>query len=151
MKITVTPPDTPLMIDRVWAIRMTIKSFKGRRNVEVHLFRPEWTPAEETAYDWDSLLADNDDQGCRKLVLEAFTPEERDSIVDYLKRRYSTRLTAIDCRPLNFPIPAGLPALCTLDESKNIGFIRFEKIPAYDLALPLHGLFNLDEHPPIVE
>ncbi|WP_018125453.1 hypothetical protein [Desulfovibrio oxyclinae] len=153
MEITVIPPDSPLLIDRAWAIRMTIKSFKGRRNVEVHLFRPDWDSGEETSYDWQALVVNSDDpEGqCRRLVLEAFTAQERDSIVEYLKERYSTRLSAITCMPLKFPVPEGLPALCSVDESKNVGFIRFEKIPAYDLGIPLRGLYNLDEHPPIVE
>lgn len=153
MKITVTPPESPLLIDRAWAIRMTIKSFKGRRNVDVHLFRPEWEPGEESAYDWDNLFngPTSPDDDCRRLVLEAFTAEERDTIIEYLKERYSTRISEVTCNALTFPVPLNLPALCSMNETKNVGFIRFEKIPAYSLPIPLRGLYNLDDHPPIVD
>ncbi len=157
MKITVIDPPAPPAAQRCHAVSMVIKSFKGRRDVEVHLFRREWDPAEEASYDWDALLGAPLEGGpaspeqTRQVLLESFTAEERDRIIDYLKDQYATRLSSITSRPLDLPVPMGLPPLCSLSEGKNIGFIRFEKIPSYSLGLPMHGLYDLSRHPPLVE
>ena len=41
MEIDVVPADFNLRVDRAWTVSMVIKSFKGRKDVNVHLFRPE--------------------------------------------------------------------------------------------------------------
>jgi hypothetical protein len=136
---------------------MVIKSFKGRRDVAVHLFRPMWDPEEEEAIDWDKLLAAPgmseapEAAGSRKVVLEALTPEERDAIVAYLAKHYESRLEEITAAPIPFPIPIGLMALSDLSEGKSIGFIHFERIPHFDLGFALRGFYDLSQHPPIVE
>ncbi len=110
---------------------MVIKSFKGRRDVEVHLFRGTWTTEDEKGEDWTALLSSSDSSDnkadSRRVVMEAFTETERDRIVSYLKEQYSTRLTAIRSRPLSFPVPEGMPGLSQLEAGKNVGFIEFEK------------------------
>lgn len=156
MDLNIAEPFAPLPVERAYALSMTIKSFKGRRDVEVHLFRPCWDPAEEAGYDWNALLGEpmpgsNDPESSRKVILESFTRAERDQIVSYLKAHYVSRLEAITSAPLDFPVPRGLPPLCSLTEGKSIGFIRFEKIPHYDLPVPLRGLYDLSQHRPIVE
>ena len=157
MEILVIDPTAPLPVDRAWTLAMTIKSFKGRRDVQVHLFRPAWDPAEEAACPWGSLLgeaipgAPGDEASTRKVVLEAFTAAERDQVLDFLKTQYATRLSRIESRPLAFPVPVGLPALSDATESKSIGLIRFEKIPSCTLTLPLRGLYDLSAHPPMVD
>jgi hypothetical protein len=146
-----------LPIDRAFALSMTIKSFKGRRDVEVHLFRHTWDPEEEEAIDWDKLLAAQgmseaeEAAGSRHVILEALTAEERDSIVGYLKAHYANRLSAITSMPIPFPVPIGLVALSDMSEGKTIGFIHFERIPHFDLKIPLRGFYDLGQHPPIVE
>lgn len=55
MDIQIIQGGKDLPIDRAHALSMTIKSFKGRRDVEVHLFRHTWDPEEEEAIDWDKL------------------------------------------------------------------------------------------------
>jgi len=156
MNINITPPLSAPPIERANVLSFTVKTFKGRRNVEVHLFRAAWQPSEENALDWESLLGDpieperNDPTGSRKVVLEAFTDAERDSIINYLKDQYSTRITSISSMPMSFPIPLGLPSLSGAQEGKNIGFIDFAKIPSYPLDIPLKGLYDLGQHKPIV-
>lgn len=149
--------ESQLPIDRAYALSMTVKSFKGRRDVEVHLFRSAWDPEEEEAMDWDKLLAAQnmgeapEAAGSRKLVLEALTRQERDAIVDYLKEHYAGRLSAINSAPIPFPVPIGLMGLTELSEGKSFGFIHFDRIPHYTLGIPLRGFYDLSQHPPIVE
>jgi len=146
-----------LPIDRAYALSMTIKSFKGRRDVEVHLFRHAWDPEEEEAVEWDQLLAEKgmseaeEASGSRRVILEALTAEERDRIVDYLKEHYTGRLTGVCSMPIPFPVPVGLVALSDMSEGKTIGFIHFERIPHFNLGIALRGFYDLGQHPPIVE
>lgn len=157
MDITITNPETTLPVDRAYVISMVIRSFKGRRDVEVHLFRSQWDPAEYEAMDWDRLLGaclegtSGDPEGSRRLILEAFTEAERDTIVEYLKTQYSTRLTAINSSPVPFPVPVGLTGLTQIPGSKSAGFIEFSKIPSYPLDIPLKGFYDLNLHPPLVD
>lgn len=157
MEITLIAPESPLPIDRAYALSMTIKSFKGRRDVEVHLFRSAWDPEEEEAIDWDRLLAAPnmgeapEAAGSRRVVLESLMPDERDKVVAYLKEHYANRLTGIFSAPIPFPVPIGLMALSDLSEGKSIGFIHFERIPHFDLGFALRGFYDLSQHPPIVE
>lgn len=145
-------------IQRGYAVSMVIRSFKGRRDVEVHLFRPKWQSEEENEISWDNLFgspatldAIPDEKKDRKIILEAFTKAERDQVVDYLKEHYSSRLESIFSTPLEFPVPAGLPPLSTITEGKDIGLIRFEKVPHFNLPFALRGLYNLGAHRPLVE
>ncbi len=157
MDIQIIKAGKDLPIDRAHALSMTIKSFKGRRDVEVHLFRHAWDPEEEQAIDWDQLLAAQgmseaeEASGSRRVILEALTAEERDRIVDYLKEHYAGRLTSILSMPVPFPVPVGLVALSDMSEGKTIGFIHFERIPHFDLGIALRGFYDLGQHPPIVE
>lgn len=154
MDINITASDPSSPTRNVNSISMTIKSFKGRKDVEVHLFRGSWSTADEAAEDWAAILAEaesNDPEPSRTVVMEAFSDNERDLIVDYLKRQYSTRLSAIRSIPLSFPVPAGLSGLSLCQSDKDVGFIEFDKIPSYSLDIPLKGLYDLSQHPPIVE
>jgi hypothetical protein len=152
-----TPP-----FERAYVVSVVIRSFKGRRDVEVHLFRPadassDGGAAEGAGYPWDRLLGEpvepgrDDPEGSRKMVLESFTRDERDRLVEYLKERYADRLEAIESRALDFPVPLGLAPLSSVPEGKSIGFIRFDAIPNYTLDFPVRGLYDLARHRPIVE
>ncbi|MBU1039937.1 MAG: hypothetical protein KKF77_02410 [Proteobacteria bacterium] len=157
MDIQIITAGKDLPIDRAYALSMTIKSFKGRRDVEVHLFRHAWDPEEEEAVEWDQLLAEKgmseaeEASGSRRVILEALTAEERDRIVDYLKEHYTGRLTGVCSMPIPFPVPVGLVALSDMSEGKTIGFIHFERIPHFNLGIALRGFYDLGQHPPIVE
>ncbi len=158
MDMNIVYPAKKPFLDRSFALSMTIKSFKGRRDVEVHLFRHAWDQSEEKSINWDAVIGESFEQdtglppeSSRKIILESFTAEERDTIIEYLKDQYATRLSAITSLPLDLPVPAGLPSLSSMSESKSVGFIRFEKIPSYPLEYPLRGLYDLSQHKPIVE
>lgn len=156
MDISIIQPDSPPPVPFAHSLSMVIKSFKGRKNVEVHLFRGKWNADQENDIDWHSLIAHEDcspadTEGGRAIVMEAFSSEERDRIINYLKEQYSTRLSAITSTPLSFPVPAGLTGLSQLPPSKSVGMIDFLKIPSYPLDIPLKGLYDLSQHPPIVE
>jgi hypothetical protein len=157
MEVNISEPHTPPPIDRAYVISMTIISFKGRRDVQVHLFRPAWDPEEEKGMPWDKLLgepvseeADADPVQSRKVIMEAFTREERDEIVDYLKSRYSSRLKSIDSAPFEFPLPTGLPPLSGLSAGEHFGIMKLEIVPNYPLPYPVHGFFDLSAHQPIM-
>ncbi len=158
MEIEIFESEDKLPVDRAYSLSMVIRSFKGRRNVEAHLFRPQWDPAEETAYAWDTLLGPPvepslpaDPATSRKVVLESFTQAERDQLVLYLAEHYADRLVSLESAPLDFPVPMGLPALSDMDEGKTVGLIRFEKVPHFKLAFPVHALYDLSRHRPVVE
>ena len=153
MDITITEATSTPPTPYANTISMTIRSFKGRRDVEVHLFRRAWDENDEQAQDWNAIIspAPSDDDPSRNVVMEAFTDEERDQLVNYLKEQYSTRLTAIRARPLFFPVPSGMTGLSQVQPGKNIGFIEFVRIPSYSLDIPLMGFYDLSQHPPLVE
>ncbi|MFW5486896.1 MAG: hypothetical protein ACNI3A_00470 [Desulfovibrio sp.] len=156
MELNILDHDFPPEIDRGFTLSMVIKSFKGRKNVEVHLFRPEWPEEDNNAYRWDKMLGDpvdpthTDPIGSRQVFLETFGPGERDNIVEFLQKQYGERLASITSMPLSFPIPLGMTPLSAVGEGKNIGLIRFEKLPSYTLGIPMHGLFDLSQHEPLV-
>jgi hypothetical protein len=158
MDIDIATPDRALPVERAWVISMTIKSFKGRKDVEVHLFRPDYDTAEAEGYDWDALLGDPvhpelpvDLQASRRVLLEAFTPEERDQVLEYLKSTYEDRVSQVVAAPMDLPIPLGLPPLSDIPEGKSIGFIRFDKLPNYSLPFGLRGFYDLAQHEPLVQ
>tara|TARA_Y100001954_G_scaffold238583_1_gene306939 strand:+ start:112067 stop:112492 length:426 start_codon:yes stop_codon:yes gene_type:complete len=136
-----------------YSISMVIKSFKGRRDVEVHLFRSTWDTIDASDLDWDTLISgqQGENDSSRNVILETFSSEERDTIINYLKEQYSTRITAIRSTPIELPVPSGMTGLSQIAPNKSIGIIEFEKIPSYSLGLPMKGLYDLDRHPPIVE
>ena len=77
MEVLIYPPMSTVSVDRGWVISMVIKSFKGRRDVEVHLFRPDYDPEEAKAYDWVRLIGDpvspgasDDPTSARQILLE---------------------------------------------------------------------------------
>ncbi len=156
MEINIIPPESSLPLARAFVLNMVIKSFKGRKDVEIHLYRPQWDPSEEDAYNWDTVIqkspgqAQNEMINSRQVILESFVLEERDSILDYLKSRYFQKLKVINSAPLPFPLPAGLTPLSMMPENNNYGRIRLERVPRYPLAFPVHGFYDLSAHSPIL-
>ena len=148
-----TPP-----VDRAYVISMVIKSFKGRRDVEAHLFRPEYDPEDLKGYDWVKLIgdpaqpgADDDPATAQKILLESFSSAERDQVLQFLQDCYADRVSKVSVHTLDFPIPTGLPCLSGIPEGKTIGLIRFEKIPSCALPFKMHGLYDLAQHEPLVQ
>lgn len=157
MQIHSVASERPLPADRAYVISVIINSFKGRKNVEVHLFRPECDQSEYDEYVWEHLLGDsvepgcNDPEGSKKVLLEAFTQQERDQIFEYIQEHYRDRISEVSARPMSFPIPVGLPPLSSIPEGKSIGIIRFSDIPNYSLPFPVHGLYDLSQSEPLLE
>ncbi|MGX9366690.1 hypothetical protein ACTVJH_11725 [Desulfoplanes sp. PS50] len=160
MHIDSIEPNQPLPAERGYVLSMVIRTFKGRRDVEVHLYRSNWDKAEMNDYEWDKLLGGTierkdgqsvDPEGSKKVLLEAFTRKERDQVIDYLANRYASRLTKLTAAPLGFPIPKGLVPLSSFSEGKTIGTIKLDKIPNYTLPFPIRGLYDLSRHKPLVE
>lgn len=158
MQLNIVAPERETPVPRAHVVSMTIKTFKGRRNVEFHLYRAAWGSDELQRYDWDALLgrvehpeSGIDPENSRKVLLEAFTPEERDQLLEYVRHRYGPKLESIFSCTLNFPIPRGLAALSDIAEGKSVGRIRLDNVPNYTLSFPVHGLFDLSQHEPILE
>lgn len=156
MEINIVAPEQDLPLERVYVVNMNIKSFKGRKNVEVHLFRGYWDQQEVEAYDWPRILGkslqemDDGEKDAVRVIMEAFNRSERDQLVQYLQNRYAGRLTAINSATLPFPVPSGLAPLTAMPEDENLGRIRLEKVPNYPLDFSVHGFYDLSAHPPIL-
>lgn len=148
--------------NRIYTMSIIIRSFKGRKHVQAHLFRSDIPEAELQ----DTNLLRCIDTDCEKhklepyltgtledtkqMVLESFTEEERDAIINYLEERYDTRLEGISVAPLSFPVPQGTMPLATIPEGKSMGFIRFDNMPGYPLKFKFRGFYDLDLHEPNV-
>lgn len=158
MDLNIVAPDREPPVPRAYVLTMTIKSFKGRRNVDVHLYRADWKPDEMEQYEWGELLggvehpeAGIDPENSRKVLLEAFTTQERDQLLEYLRHRYGPKLESIASCAMSFPIPRGLAALSDVPEGKSVGRIRLDNVPNYNLPFAVHGLYDLNQHDPILE
>ncbi|MFW6323920.1 MAG: hypothetical protein ACOC0U_02550 [Desulfovibrionales bacterium] len=154
MKVNDITPASSLPTIRNTVVSITIKSFKGRRDVDVHLFRAKWDPEEMATIDWPHVLeetAQNEQtERSKQFLMEAFTRQEKETLVRYLMERYSDRLSEITASPLTFPIPTGIAPLSRIPLGSDIGVIRFERIPNYTLPFIVHGLYDLSQHRPLV-
>lgn len=156
MEILRQESTTVPLCPRAYAATISIRVFKGRKDVLTHLFRPAWPAQEEDSCPWDELIHSGPDQtprstrgDSRAVVMESFTREELDAIVTYLAGRYADRLTAITTSSLSFPLPAGLLPLRAMPEGKDMGRIRFEIVPGYSLPFTVHGFYDLSQHKPM--
>jgi hypothetical protein len=154
------PPDAPL--DRIYIVTLTMHTFKGRRNVEAHLFRAESDPAEMESLRNKGLVgkpcAEADDSqaphgtedDALQTVLEAFTAEEGNLLLDYLKARYAEQIARVTVCPLELPVPLGVVPLSAIPEGKTMGFIRFDAVRDSPLPFAVRGFYDLDAHEPLV-
>lgn len=156
MELNVVEPEKILPIERAFAVSMVINVFKGRKNVAVHLYRPDVDP-DSLGCDFDKITGDllhpeltAGPESVRKIAAESFTRTERIALVDYLLARYGDKVSRIDAVPLEFPIPMGMLALSEIPEGKTIGVLRLEKTPNYPLEFPVHGFYDLAQHEPLV-
>ena len=139
---------------RGYVAEICIRSFKGRKNVLAHLFRPSWDQSEAKAYTWDQLIRTDQTPltsrgNSEHVILESFTYDELKALLGYLAERYASRLVHISTNVLDFPVPPGLLSLGSMPEGKDIGRIRFEIVPGYTLPFVVHGLYDLAQHQPI--
>ncbi|MCL2123514.1 MAG: hypothetical protein FWH34_05440 [Desulfovibrionaceae bacterium] len=154
------PPDAPL--DRIYIITLTLHTFKGRRNVEAHLFRADPDPAELQSLRDKGLvgkpcvepdagrLPHGAEDDALQTVLEAFTAEEGNLLLDYLKERYAEQILRVTVCPLELPVPLGVAPLSAIPEGKTMGFIRFDAVRDYPIPFAVRGFYDLDAHEPLV-
>jgi hypothetical protein len=154
------PPDAPL--DRIYIITLTMHTFKGRRHVEAHLFRAEPDPAElislrnkglvgkPCADQGDNQQPHGTEDDALQTVLEAFTAEEGNLLLDYLKERYAEQISRVTVCPLELPVPLGVVPLSAIPEGKTMGFIRFDAVRDYPLPFAVRAFYDLDAHEPLV-
>jgi len=152
MDITCIPAVGKLPVARAWTLSMVVKTFKGRKDVLIRLFRSTWNAAEENAYDWPPLLGASPAlETRRRVLLESFTADERDAVVHYLRTRYQDKVSAITSCPLRFPIPADQTVLSGMTEGKDIGVLHVDRLSDWNLSFPVHGVFDLSQHRPIID
>ena len=145
-------------LERVYLIQATIKTFKGRRDVVVHLFRHDTDEAEMEALQALDLVGKEDKdtpegatvESALRSMLEAFTAEEGNVLLPYLEQRYADHITKVMVSPLDFPVPLGMVPFSGIPEGKTMGFIRFDAVPDYALPFGVHGFYDLDAHEPLV-
>ncbi len=151
-RIIAASPFTEL--DRVYLIQATLKSFKGRRDVAVYLFRND-TGEEELnelrGLDLvdkakDDTPEDASPDAALRSVLEAFTAEEGNLVLDYLKERYEEQISEVVVSPIEIPVPLGMVPFSAIPEGKTMGFIRFEAVADYNLPFVVRGFYDLDAH-----
>ncbi len=162
MDCTVIAAPPYVELERIYIITATIKTFKGRRNVDVHLFRPDADPGEfealsamdivekpkfETPAEARTTEARED---ALRTALEAFTTDEGNKVLEYLDKRYGALLGPVMVCPLEMPIPLGVVPLSTIPENRSMGFIRFNEAPNYPLDFAVWGFYDLNAHEPLM-
>ena len=153
------PPDAPL--DRIYIMALTLRTFKGRRHVDVHVFR-HGASADELAALLDrglvgppapdvppQVLQGATQEAALRCILEAFTTEETQILAEYLERRYGGHIEKITVCPLDVPVPLGVAPLSGITEGKTTGFIRFEAVLDYNLPFVVWGFYDLAAHEPL--
>lgn len=161
MEITFVPAPSDAPLDRMYIIAATLNTFKGRKHVDVQIFRAEADEAElERLHKLDIVSAPDPSvppqvlQGATRdaalrYVLEAFTEEESRSLTAYLENRYSGHIERLLVCPLDLPVPLGVGPLAGIGEGKTTGIIRFEAVPDYPLPFVVHGFYDLAAHDPL--
>ena len=154
------PDNAPL--DRIYIIAATLNAFKGRRHVEVHIFRHGATDEELAALEGKKLVGPPDpavppqvlqgatEKAALRCVLEAFTAEESQALVAYLEQRYAEHIEKIMVCPMDLPVPLGVSPLSGIPEGKSTGFIRFDAVPDYPLPFVARGFYDLAVHEPLM-
>ena len=153
------PDNAPL--DRIYIVAATLNVFKGRRHVEVHIFRHGAADEELAALEGKNLVGPPDpavppqalqgatEEAALRCLLEAFTAEESQALAAYLEQRYAEHIEKITVCPLELPVPLGVAPLGGIPEGKSTGFIRFDAVPDYPLSFVARGFYHLDIHEPL--
>lgn len=150
-------------LERIYIITATMKTFKGRRDVEVHLFRADpdiaeldtlramnvvGKPSNETPVGCSTPEAAED---ALRSVLEAFTAEEGNALLEYLDKRYADQFAKVVVCPLEIPVPLGVVPLSAIPEGKAMGFINLSAVRDYPLPFAVRGFYDLDAHEPMMQ
>ena len=146
-------------LERVYLIQVSLKSFKGRRDVIVYLFRTDTNKEELKELEELDVVSPADDdtpENASKAdallsLLEAFTAEEGNLVLDYLKDRYDEQISEVVVSPVELPIPLGMVPFSAIPEGKTMGFIRFDAVADYSLPFIVHGFYDLDAHDALLD
>ena len=160
MEKIIVPTQYDLPLDRFYIVAVTLNTFKGRRHVDVQVFRPNGSDEEMEALRGLGLVAPPDpsippevlqgatEEAALRCVLESFTAEESHALVEYLEKRYADQIEKITVCPLDLPVPFGVAPLAGIGEGKTTGFIRFDAVRDYPLSFPAQGFYDLASQKP---
>lgn len=141
--------------DRIYVMAATLKAFKGRRHVEVHIFRHGATQAELDALRHKGLVGPADpsmppqllagatEERALACLLEAFTAGESEALAAWLETRYADQMERLTICPLELPVPLGVGPLGEIPEGGSTGFIRFDQARGYALPFAARGFYDL--------
>lgn len=161
MEKILVPTQFDLPLDRIYIVAATLKTFKGRRHVDVQIFRPGAGDDEVEAIRNLGLVAPADpsippevlqgatEDAALRCILEAFTAEESRALLAYLEERYAEHIEKITICPMDIPVPLGVAPLADIGESNTTGFIRFDAVRDYSLPFAAHGYYDLSAHEPL--
>jgi len=149
------------ILERIYIITATINTFKGRRDVEVHFFKTNPDTSELKFFRNMKLIDTKNLNGVSNVeeatedalnsVLEAFTAEEGNLLLEFLDDKYKDQISKVMVCPLVIPIPLGVIPLSTIPQGKTMGFIHFDENKGYSLPFPVWGFYDLDAHNPLVQ
>ena len=161
MEKIIVPTQYDLPLDRFYIVAITLNTFKGRRHVDVQVFRPNAGDDELEPLRGLGLVAPADpsvppevlqgatEEAALRCILEAFTAEESRALADYLEQRYAEHIEKITVCPMDIPVPMGVAPLAGITEGTSTGFIRFDTVRGYPLSFPAHGFYDLEAHAPL--
>lgn len=150
------------ILERIYIITATIKTFKGRRDVEIHLFKTN-PDTSELKFLSNMKLVDVDNNtnavsnikeatdDALRSVLEAFTAKEGNLLLEFLDDKYNDQISKVLVCPLEIPIPMGIIPLSAIPQGKTMGFIHFDETKNYSLPFAVWGFYDLDAHDPLVQ
>lgn len=143
------------LFPRAYVASLRLANFKGRKDVEAHVFRCGWPESElaeiegldlvgppDPAMPPDLVAASTKEQAL-KCVLEAFTEEEAALLAKYLEDKYADQIVSLYIAPLNLPAPLGVAPLAEIPEGPESGFIKLDKAPGYDLPFKARAYYDL--------
>lgn len=140
--------------ERIYIAAATLKELRGRKNVEVQLFRPGATAEEMAALRDQGLVGDPPPEMPKELLagatmenalaclLEAFTAAETEQLAAYLQERYADQVERLVICPMTLPVPLGVGPLAQIPESDSSGFLNFDLAPDYPLPFRFRGFYE---------
>lgn len=155
MEINFIQADEEPIFPRTYVATLRLANFKGRKDVEAHVFRYDYPKSElEEAAGLNlvgpadpsmpaELLAGATKEQALKCVLEAFTEEESELLAEYLKDKYADQITSLYIAPLSLPAPLGVAPLAEIPEGEESGFIKLDKAPGYSLPFKARAYYDL--------
>lgn len=147
------PADAP--ISRIYIMGAVLKHFKGRSDVEIHIFRHGADDGELAALQGRNLVGPADpevppealagatEEAALRCLLEAFTKEEADALADWLETRYADQISDLYVSPMDLPVPLGVGPLGLVPSGRTNGFICFDAVHGYPLPFVARGYYDL--------